>query len=365
MIGRSVNAALASQGVQAGNVIEPTSESPSGSGTAATNLLAMQPTSPIERGEPLQALQPSPVPTGHVQAPPSPGRLARFRALINDFVTATCSKVPGTDARHNYLAAEAAKLEQSLNDAIDAAKAHQPMNGITKSGLIRQLEKTIKVHYELSQWKGTASERQVKLLQQCMDMHDHLQQTIAPREIHMEDLTKGIARKAHAIYFKMATGMDAERTIDGFALKGTPREASQVNLLACARAAAMNVHAEAASHKPQTLALAAVYTVGQLQELPLGDAVDGAMLTQREIDLLCANPSQNPWPVEGRLLRFYAAAKHAALEVRTREANAARREQLAQDMPPNPDPDLNVRDDQDMVADLIAGYAADLPDDRS
>jgi hypothetical protein len=186
-------------------------------------------------GGPLQPLQPSPAGASHVNAPPASGRLVRARALLNDFVTATCSKVPGTDARHIHLAAEAERLEQSLNDAIDAAKAHQPMDGKTKTGLIRHLEKTIKVHYELSQWEGTASEGRVKLLQKCMDMHDHLQRAIAPRDIHVEDLTNGIARKAHAIYFKMATGVDAERTIDGFALNGTPCEASQPRAKSLAR----------------------------------------------------------------------------------------------------------------------------------
>jgi hypothetical protein len=365
MIGKSVGTAVVHGNSLPGNVLAPTTTGSSSSGDPAATAI-LQPTSPRDSGGPLQPLAPAAAQplAGHVQAPPVLASLARARNLIGDFVTATCRNVPGSDARHRYLVAQARTLERSLNDAINTAKSNGPIAGKTKTGLIRLLEKAIEVHYELSQWKGTAKEDEVNLLHRCMDMHDDLQQAITPRVIQMAEITSRIARKAHAIYFKMATGVQVERTVDGFALMGTPCRAPQVKLLECARAASMNVRAEASSHKPRTLPLADMYSVHELQDLPLDEAVDGTKLTKREIDLWCANPPQNPWPVEPRLLRFYDAAKFAAQGVRARENNEMRHELVAQHMPHNPDPQLAARDNRANMADLIAGFAADLPDDR-
>lgn len=291
---------------------------------------------------------------GQVQAPRAPGRLARARDLISDFVTATGRLVAGGDLQ-KYLAARAARLEKSLNEAIDAGKS--------RAELAKLVEVAVEVHYELSQWKGTTRKEEVELLQKCIDMHDHIQR-IADPKLDMANFTAMIARKAHTLYFNLATGVEARRTANGFAWDGTKRQPSQVDLLACARGAFMNCRADVENTKPEPLRLADLYTVRQLQDLPLGDVVDGNALTKREVDLWCADPPQNPWPVEPRLLRFYDAAKHAAWEVRARENNAMRRGHLAQHMPLNPDPELAKRDNRENMADLIAGFAADLPEAR-
>lgn len=331
----------------------PTPPGSSNSGVPATTL-NLQPASPMSVGGPLQALQPThalpaqplQAVAGQVQAPQASG-MARARSVINDFVTAVCRNVPGSDARRRYLAAEAPKLEKSLNEAIDAAKATVPMAGKTNTELIGLLTKAIDAHYALSQWKGTDPEDEVKLLQTCMDMHDHLQQAIAPHVIHMEDIRRTIGRKAHAIYFKMATGVGAQRGFDGFELAGTPCKPAEVNLLACARAAYMNSHAQVGYRKLASLPLADLYHVSQLQDLPLTAPLDGNALTKREIDMWCADPPQNPWPVEPRLLRFYEAAKHAAQGVR-------RREELVEHLPTA---QLPPYDDRAQMAELIAGFA--------
>lgn len=327
------------------------------------DTLSLRPPLPSDSGGPLLTLQPphavvlSAEAPEHVASPPAE-RLARARAVISDFVTSTGRLIAGSD-NQQYLAGRAARLEKSLNAAIVDGKSHAELASLA--------ETAFKVHYELSQSKGISQEAQLKLLQKCLDMYDGVERIVTPRTLHYWDVTKEIAYKAYLIQFKLATGMDVtwdvvrHLNLINLTPKGKPRATSEVDLLGYARAASLFRRARCMQRRPE---LNQIYTAHQLRHMPIGIPIDGNRLTSQEIHLWCSEPPQNPWPVEPRLEGFYEAAKLAARQVRAAETNALRREALAQHMPHNPDPELAVRDNRDNVADLIAGFSADMPDDR-
>lgn len=327
----------------------------SGSADPARTL-SLQP-SPAGSGGPLLTLHPPDAApaqaAGHVEAPPIRGRLAHARDLISDFVTTTRRLVPGSD-RTKYLAVEAARLEKSLNEAIASGKSH--------AELAQLAETAVKVHYELSQCKGTPKDAELSLLKKCLDMYDGVAQIVTAEKLHLKRFTWDIASKAYALQVNLSTGMNVrDRGFGVTVLEGARPTASKVDLLGWARAASLYRRAAYAQEPPGLDTL--FNDAQQLRNMPMGNPIDGNRLTREEINLLCANPPQNPWPVEPRLQRFYDAARLAAHEVRAAEKNAMRRERLAVDMPPNPDPELAKRNDPIAVADLIAGYASDVPGD--
>lgn len=355
MIGKGVGTGVVHRSSLPRNDLAQASTTGSTGAGDSAPALSLQPASPTDSGGPLQPLAQAtaqPV-AGQAQATPDSRTLARARVLISDFISATGRLVAGSDKKE-HLVGRAEQQEKSLHEAITAGKSPAVLAKLT--------ETAVRGHYELSQRKGTSKEAELKLLQKCLDMYDGVKKIVPPGTLHSKFFLEEIAFKAYALQMNLATGMEVKRDAfmsDAPTLQGRPCEISKVDLLGFARATSL--HSRAGYNQPP--GLNQLYTAQQLRYMPMGDAIDGNRLTRQEIDLLCADPPQNPWPVEPRLERFYDAARLAAREVRALENNEMRRELIAQHMPHNPDPELAARDNRANMADLIAAFAADSRDD--